>query len=254
MTDEKVISLVINKWANWYQENEGMDACDINTGECMNFAEAVYGELIDEYEIKTDILSDAFFYDHFNDYDPEEMLDPSEYGGLPTYDYKKVGFPSHYWIYYNGKHYDSEVPSGIKNFFELPTVINFAKKYKALKEIKKIIREELRFIFEDINIPVNVGDEILTGKFKNKKTKVKSIGKNDKGDLTINDKSALRFRIPEKIKEGVSNDITCKSCGWEWTVESDDKNPHLCHKCGYDNEKNEFDNVSLEDWKNSNIK
>ena len=69
---------------------------------------------------------------------------------------------------------------------------------------------------------------------------------NEKGDVTINDKPALKFRIPEKIKESVSNHITCKSCGWEWTVESNDKNPHLCHKCGYDNEKNEFDNVSLE--------
>lgn len=58
---------------------------------------------------------------------------------------------------------------------------------------------------EDINIPVNVGDEILTGKFKNKKTKVKSIDKNDKGDVTINDKPALKFRIPEKT-ENVLNE------------------------------------------------
>jgi ribosomal protein L37E len=120
--------------------------------------------------------------------------------------------------------------------------------------LRRFIVEGVQRILEDINIPVNVGDEILTGKFKNKKTKVKSISKNDKGDLTINDKSALRFRIPEKIKEGVSNHITCKSCGWEWKIESDDKNPHLCHKCGYDNEKNEFDNVALSAWKNSNIK
>ena len=32
-------------------------------------------------------------------------------------------------------------------------------------------------IEEDIEIPVNVGDTILTGRFKNKKTIVKSIGK-----------------------------------------------------------------------------
>ena len=118
--------------------------------------------------------------------------------------------------------------------------------------IRKVIREELRLIFEDINIPVEIGDEILTGKFKNKKTKVKSIGKNEKGDLTINDKPALKFRIPEKIKEGILNNVTCKSCGWKWKIESNDKNPHLCHKCGYDNEKNEFDNVSLESWKEEN--
>jgi len=67
--------------------------------------------------------------------------------------------------------------------------------------LKKFIVEGVQRILEDINIPVNVGDEVLTGKFKNKKTKVKSIGKNEKGDVTINDKPALKFRIPEKIKE-----------------------------------------------------
>lgn len=64
--------------------------------------------------------------------------------------------------------------------------------------LKKFIVEGVQRILEDINVPVNVGDEILTGKFKNKKTKVKSIGKNEKGDVTINDKPALKFRIPEK--------------------------------------------------------
>ena len=32
------------------------------------------------------------------------------------------------------------------------------------------------FLEEDINIPVNVGDTILVGKFKNKKMVVKDIG------------------------------------------------------------------------------
>jgi len=53
---------------------------------------------------------------------------------------------------------------------------------------------------EEINLPIEIGDEILTGRFKNKKTKIKSIDKNDKGDLTINDKPALKFRIPKNTK------------------------------------------------------
>jgi hypothetical protein len=145
--NDETISFVINKWSNWYKENEGMDACDINTGECMNFAEAVYGELLDDYGIKTEILSDAFFYDPFDDIEPEELLDPSEYGGNPTYDYKKIGLPSHYWIYYNGKHFDSEVPIGTKNFFELPTIVNFAKKYKALNEVRNMVKKVIRTIW-----------------------------------------------------------------------------------------------------------
>ena len=49
---------------------------------------------------------------------------------------------------------------------------------------------------EDINVPISVGDTVKGGKFKNKSIKVKSIGKNDKGDITINDKPLLKFRIP----------------------------------------------------------
>ena len=56
---------------------------------------------------------------------------------------------------------------------------------------------------EVIKIPIKVGDTILGGRFKNKKVVVKKIGKNDKGDITINDKPLLKFRI---IKESESYD------------------------------------------------
>jgi hypothetical protein len=51
---------------------------------------------------------------------------------------------------------------------------------------------------EDINVPINVGDTVFGGKFKNKKIVVKDIGKNEKGDITINDKPLLKVRIPTK--------------------------------------------------------
>lgn len=59
--------------------------------------------------------------------------------------------------------------------------------------------------FEDINIPIKVGDTVLGGRFKNKKMVVKKIGKNKKGDVTINDKPLLKFRL---LKESLSDDIT----------------------------------------------
>jgi len=62
-------------------------------------------------------------------------------------------------------------------------------------KIRQFIRD---ILFEDIKIPINVGDEILGGKFKNKKIIVKDIGENEKGDITINGKPLLRFRIPKK--------------------------------------------------------
>jgi hypothetical protein len=42
--------------------------------------------------------------------------------------------------------------------------------------------------------------------------------------------------------------ITCKKCSNSWTKESDDPDPYFCHRCGYDNEKNEFDMSKLAKW------
>ena len=51
---------------------------------------------------------------------------------------------------------------------------------------------------EDINIDVDKGDEVLMGKFKNKKTTVKDIGTDDHGMPTINGKKATTFRLGQK--------------------------------------------------------
>ncbi len=48
---------------------------------------------------------------------------------------------------------------------------------------------------EEIKIPIEVGDVVKGGKFKNKKMTVKKIGRNEKGDLTLNDRPLLKFRI-----------------------------------------------------------
>ena len=59
------------------------------------------------------------------------------------------------------------------------------------------------FINEEINLPIEIGDVVLGGNFKNKRIVVKDIGKNEKGDITINGKSILRIRITgEKEKNG----------------------------------------------------
>ena len=60
-------------------------------------------------------------------------------------------------------------------------------------------------IIEDIKIPINIGDTVLMGKFKNKRVVVKSITKNEKGDYLINGKPAFKFRLlpKEEIKEEI---------------------------------------------------
>jgi hypothetical protein len=45
-----------------------------------------------------------------------------------------------------------------------------------------------------IKIDVSIGDIILTGKFKNKKTEVKNIGVDDYGMPTINGRTVVKFR------------------------------------------------------------
>lgn len=56
--------------------------------------------------------------------------------------------------------------------------------------------------FEDINIPIKVGDVILGGRFKNKRLTIKKIGKNAKGDITVNGKPLLKYRlVKESIEE-----------------------------------------------------
>jgi len=63
----------------------------------------------------------------------------------------------------------------------------------------KITTRQLRKIInEALTLDIGVGDVVLTGKFKNKRTVVKEIGKDEYGHPTINGKSILKFKI-EKL-------------------------------------------------------
>jgi len=69
--------------------------------------------------------------------------------------------------------------------------------------IQSSAQEELKptGLREDINLPINIGDTVMMGRFKNKKVVVKTIGWNEKGDLLINGRSAMKMRIPPKEQE-----------------------------------------------------
>ena len=78
-----------------------------------------------------------------------------------------------------------------------------AGKVSAAGEYRKFInmmKKKTKAKNENITIPIKVGDTVLGGKFKNKRIVVKSIGKNDKGDITINGRPLLKFRL---VKEGI---------------------------------------------------
>ena len=63
----------------------------------------------------------------------------------------------------------------------------------------KMTEKQLRsLISEVLDLDLEVGDIIFTGRFKNKRTEVKDIGVDDMGQPTVNGRKALSFRI-EKL-------------------------------------------------------
>lgn len=60
--------------------------------------------------------------------------------------------------------------------------------------------KKFKTFLEDIKVPIKIGDTVLGGKFKNKKIVVKSIDKNEKGDILINNRPLLKYRIITKDK------------------------------------------------------
>ena len=63
------------------------------------------------------------------------------------------------------------------------------------------MKRGLRIFTEAISIPIEIGDTVLGGKFKNKRIVVKDIGENEKGDITINGRPILRVRITGEKEE-----------------------------------------------------
>ena len=69
------------------------------------------------------------------------------------------------------------------------------------------------FLNENVDLPIDIGDTVKMGKFKNKKVVVKKIDWNEKGDLLINGRPALKFRLmpetnifdKEEVTEGVND-------------------------------------------------
>ena len=66
-----------------------------------------------------------------------------------------------------------------------------------------LTEDQCEQLTEMIKLDIKVGDTIMGGKFKNKKVVVKTIGKNDKGDITINGKPLLRFRVLKESNTAV---------------------------------------------------
>ena len=63
-----------------------------------------------------------------------------------------------------------------------------------------------------ITIDLKVGDTILTGKWRNKKVVIKTIGTDEHGSPTVNGKSILNIRIPKLyVKENKMKQMKLKN-------------------------------------------
>ena len=98
------------------------------------------------------------------------------------------------------KHFKMLVSKGIDTFLKKPIKSKVGKAWlRREKKHQKVFKDpgQSKF-FESIEVPVDIGDTVLMGRFKNKKVVVKSIDYNEKGDLLINGRTALKFRVMKK--------------------------------------------------------
>ena len=71
--------------------------------------------------------------------------------------------------------------------------------------INQLLRLATEGKLDEVKLPIKVGDTVMMGRFKNKKVVVKSIDYNEKGDLLINGRPALKFRIVKKDVDEVAS-------------------------------------------------
>lgn len=122
----------------------------------------------------------------YNLEDADKLKDESRKGGFPANNGSG---------YYESRYLDSIGYDGIKNRTEI--ILFHPEKF----EFKLLSSPEMN---EEITIPVTTGDTIMMGKFKNKKTVVKTIDKDAHGMPTINGKQAATFRTIKEDKDSIS--------------------------------------------------
>jgi hypothetical protein len=96
----KSLSATIRRMITHY----GVTPEEINNGLCEDFADSVMAEM--GYPIRKQTNT------RFVQADPFDQ--PDEFGN------KDVAWPGHFWIVWDGKHYDAECPDGVDCWHDLP--------------------------------------------------------------------------------------------------------------------------------------
>ena len=96
--------------------------------------------------------------------------------------------------------------------------------------VTQMIRLATEETLKEVKLPIKVGDTIMMGRFKNKKVVIKSIDFNEKGDLMINGRPALKFRI---VKNGVEEKVVKTKDGYRKYIPPKDSDFDEPYKQGY---------------------
>ena len=67
--------------------------------------------------------------------------------------------------------------------------------------MKLILENWRKYIKENIDLDIKVGDVLLGGKYRNKRIVVKEIGVDELGQPTVNGKPILNFRIEKNLPD-----------------------------------------------------
>ena len=117
------ITTIINTLKDEYYTKFGINPCDINKGECMNFSDDL-SQLLNDTGYKSEILTTDLFLSTTTEMakaDTDEIFyDDTSYNSIRPTNFKWLKNGYHSWLFVNNKHYDADATDGVKSFYDLP--------------------------------------------------------------------------------------------------------------------------------------
>jgi len=163
-------------------------------------------------KVGIDVEFTRHFIDRVNDTRNEKPINSAEVMRIFKQTFKKYGKQ----IPKLGK--DAEaLMKDMKTDVNVPFVLKWDGKEfdliaKTIMRKKNFKSSSKKFAVEGVDLPIEIGDTVRMGKFKNKKVVIKTIDWNEKGDLLINGRPAMKFRLEKKaeVEEGYPNEKDMK--------------------------------------------
>jgi hypothetical protein len=151
-------------------------------------------------KVGIDVEFTRHFLDRVNDKRNDKPISSAEVIKIFRQTYKKYGKQ----IAKLGKNAQA-VMKDMKTDVNVPFVLKWDGKEfdmiaKTIMRKKNFKSSNKKFAVEGVDLPIEIGDTVRMGKFKNKKVVIKTIDWNEKGDLLINGRPAMKFRLEKKAE------------------------------------------------------